>query len=183
MYVSGPTDVLPDAVEFRAVKGTKKFDLVVLANTLHEIPLNRWQGVFDEIQSVLADNGHVLVIEDQMPPVGELPHQDGFLILDPLELGKLFDADLETVPGANNRLTACLVPRAALGNVCNRTVNAAIEAVKARARREIGRLREPRAEKRSPREGREHALYAMLLVNAQLAQETLPRESPSGPPS
>jgi len=94
-------------------------DLTVLANTLHEVPVDDWLHLFEQIRHASKPAATLLVIEDQEPRIGELPHPRGFLILEKAEWEALVDAEIrERVDvHAGRRLTAFEIPVDSLGNV------------------------------------------------------------------
>lgn len=67
------------------------FDVVVLSNVLHEIPYSQWCSIFSDIQKLLKNNGYLLLIEDCLIPIGELPHSNGFIVFNTLHLKKLLN--------------------------------------------------------------------------------------------
>lgn len=166
------------AEELRACEGAsgRKFDLVLMANTLHEIPVTQWQRTLDDIRRVMTPEGELLIVEDQRPRIGELPHGQGFLILDKIELRELFRTEaIRGVEAMEGRLTAYAVPAAALTNVNAQSIHAALQLLERRALAEVERLRTRGAS--SAQAGRAHALYAMMSVNAQLTRRLIPTAS------
>lgn len=168
------------ADELRActVPGSRKFDLVLMANTLHEVPVQEWQSTFEDLAEVMTPQGELLLVEDQRPRIGELPYKQGFLILDRIDLRALFGVEVRGGEAQEGRLTAFLVPRAALRNVNADTIHAALRTLERRARDEVKRLRE-RGDP-SAKAGRLHALYAMMSINVQLIREQLPTGARTG---
>lgn len=72
----------------------KSFDLVILCNVLHEIESTEWKSLFSEngnITKLLKDDGHLLLVEDQHIPVGEKAYKHGFLVLDTIQIKRLFN--------------------------------------------------------------------------------------------
>ena len=60
----------------------ERADVVVLANTLHEVPVEDWLQLFEDVRRSSKPEASLLVIEDQEPRTGELPHPREFLILE-----------------------------------------------------------------------------------------------------
>jgi hypothetical protein len=143
--------------------------MIVLANTLHEIPVEDWLERFKQMRDASKPGATLLVIEDQEPRIGELPHPRGFLILEKNEWEALVDAEiLERVDErAGRRLTAFEIPVQSLGNVTMHRLGRALGLVRDRSMREIKRLRAEAAD--SHKAGRRHAFFAMLHLNATLA--------------
>jgi hypothetical protein len=135
-----------------------------------------WPSVFAQCQATLSPNGSLIIIEDQQPSIGELPHRHGFIVLDHIEAQALFGGtdtvhDLSSaVPEPfRGRVSVLQVPANHLSRATHETVRTALGHVQRRARAKIASLRESKAGELTQREGRLHALYAMLWVNAELA--------------
>jgi len=152
-------------------------DLVVMCNVLHEIDPEHWLSTFKECKDALRDGGSLIVIEDQLPAIGELPHHKGFIVLDHIEMEALFGGAKSVsecrvyVPEVyRGRISVIQVPRDALSAASNETKDSALAMVQKRARREIENLRRKANAGGTQRSGRLHALYAMLWMNAELAR-------------
>jgi SAM-dependent methyltransferase len=164
--------------DLRTLEGDEasRVDVVVACNVLHELAVDEWLATFETIKSVLRTKGRLILIEDQSPSVGELPHSRGFLILDLLETRRVFGDSVEvqsidaSVPAAwRDRVTAIEIPCAALALATGQTIGRALHAVQKRAELQLSQLRAVDPETGSTfRRGRLHALYAMLWVNAKL---------------
>lgn len=163
--------------DLRAI-ADERVDLVVLANTLHEIPVEDWLELFEDIPGVSKPDAQLVVIEDQEPRIGELPHPRGFLILEDSEWAALVGTQIQTRAGTWNgrRLTAFEIPVAGLAKARD-NLGAALDLVARRAIDEIRLLRA--ATDSSHRAGRRHAFLAMLHLNATLAQRIYPTRSAS----
>lgn len=144
-------------------------DVVVLANTLHEVPVEDWLKLFGQIRDASNPEATLLVIEDQEPRIGELPHPRGFLILEKNEWEALVDAEIgeQVDERAGRRLTAFEISIDSLGNTMKDRLIRALRLVRERSLREIKRLRAQSTD--SHRAGRRHAFFAMLHLNATLA--------------
>ena len=151
------------------------FDLVLLCNVLHEVPLEEWRVVLESVHRCLKDEGEAIVMEDQLISVGELPHPKGFLVLDLYAMRALFRASREELPdvmaGSGDRLSMIEIPRPVLGRFGELRWLEALRLVSERALREAEALR--RAGDSSWQAGRRHAFYAMLLLNARLCENHL----------
>jgi SAM-dependent methyltransferase len=154
------------------VPGKRRMDLVVMCNVLHEIPVRKWLECFQQVHDVLADDGQLVILEDQLLPVGELPHANGYIVLDDVALMSLFnsgDAIQFCSAERNGRLTAYGIPRKYLPGATTASIIDALKKVRNMAKEELLRLREGGPEQRSFQAGRRHAHYALLHTNAQLA--------------
>ena len=148
--------------------------LVVLCNVLHEIPPTDWLNMFSALKDVLLPEGRFVIIEDQEPSVGELPHDKGFLLLNKDELTQLFGGNTAYVedksPGkgiANGRISVLCVPHKHLKRAKQKTLSLALKSLHARANGEVNKLRAAGATEQ--RDGRRHALYMLLAFNANRA--------------
>jgi predicted ATPase/SAM-dependent methyltransferase len=181
-----PETYLVNTLEGFTVPDAELMDLVVMCNVLHEIPVGDWQRAFERIHDVLADGGHLVIFEDQTPSIGELPHADGYVILNEPALQHLFGSKNAVMPlpsERGERLTAFAVPRAFLKKVKPETIGKALGSVKRMAGERIRIIRDKRRDERSFQEGRLHAHYALLYANAHLASQQFPEpEERSAPP-
>ena len=148
--------------------------LVILCNVLHEIEPESWLKVFRDIDKLLAPEGALVIMEDLLPPVGELPNKRGYLLLDEYGLGRLFgDAKgVKVLQKREERLLAVEIPKRLVSNVTNETRKSALHHLRDYAKEQVARLRKQAAESPSHRLGREHAHYSMLYTNASLALDT-----------
>jgi len=111
-------------------------DCVVLCNVLHEIEPKQWMtllGPSGEIYESLAENGVLLIVEDQLLRDGERAHDYNFLVLSEHELKALFgvlpeNIDIASMPHPRypNRLKMHRVPRSLLANITNTTIAKAL---------------------------------------------------------
>lgn len=169
-YFNGIDDV-------RTKRGDESFDVIVMTNTLHEIPIDEWIPEIKEITKLLKNNGSLLIIEDCKIPVGELPHKKGFLVLNTLHLQMLFkieplkDTDFITndawqeKPEKKNRLMAHLIPKRLLTNISQDTIKTTLTELKATAIKEIKAIR---SQGTSYPEGLSHGFWIQQLANAEL---------------
>ncbi len=56
-------------------------DYVLLVNVLHEISPKFWPNVFSTIQVLLKDSGKLIIVEREELTVGEVPYDNGFLMI------------------------------------------------------------------------------------------------------
>ena len=156
--------------------GSTKMDVIVLCNVLHEIEPSKWKSLLHKLHSILADDGYLLIVEDDRMPVGEKAHRFGFVVLPEAGVRMLFRIEpgeefkcSDGHPESPGRLNAFLVPAEALGRVDEASVRAALKRTKECRIEELEKLRE----KKSPtaRDGRIHALLAQQLANIVLLEE------------
>jgi SAM-dependent methyltransferase len=169
-----PKSYLIESLDYLRLPDAPRMDLVVMCNVLHELPVKKWLRVFEDLAAVLAPDGHLVILEDQLPTVGELPHPHGYIILDELALKALFgssQAVLTLPPSKDGRLTAFAISRSTLLQVTLQGIRQALEMVSRRAKQKIQEIRTRTEKERSHQLGRQHAHYTLLYANAQLALE------------
>jgi energy-coupling factor transporter ATP-binding protein EcfA2 len=158
-------------------RGEGSFDYVVMCNVLHEIPLELWPSIFSmhgAIHRCLKKDGFLLLVEDMNIPIGEKPHQKGFLVLDTPELRTLFqirNGDSFSFSSVREgRLKAHYIPRECLSRMNLDSRRKALEEITHKAKQEIKSLR---AAAPSFQNGRLHGFWVQQLANAQLCLEAL----------
>ncbi|WNG20171.1 AAA family ATPase [Cystobacter fuscus] len=174
-----PEQYLVDSLYKLTGPGSAPMDIVVMCNVLHEVPVEDWQRCFNDISDVLAKDGRLVILEDQLPNVGELPHENGYVILDELALQELFRSQEAVCPlhtEANARLTAFAITRSALKKVTPKSIGKALGKVLKRAHAEIRQIRAVEMSQRTYQLGRRHAHFTLLYANAQLALERYPEK-------
>lgn len=157
------------------------FDVVVLSNVLHEISHSQWCPIFSDIKQLLKDDGYLLLIEDCLIPIGELPHSNGFVVFNTLHLKKLFkipsteinfiahDARFDSVE-QRGRLMAHLIPQSYLTNISTDTIKEALKELKKSAKTKIQEIRKGTT---SYSNGLAHGFWIQQLANAELCLEEL----------
>lgn len=152
------------------------FDVVVLSNVLHEIPHSQWHSIFSDIKQLLKSDGYLLLIEDCLIPIGELPHNNGFIVFNTLHLKKLLnipsseinfiahDARFDSIE-QRGRLMAHLIPQSYLTNISTDTIKEALKELKKSAKTEIQKIRK---ETPSYSNGLAHGFWIQQLANAEL---------------
>lgn len=150
------------------------FNLVILCNVLHEIKPENWLTVFRDIDALLAPDGILVVMEDLFPPVGELPNERGYLLLDEFGLGLLFGdpKGVKVLQKRENRLLAAEIPKPLVARVTKDTREKALQHLRDYAKEQVSRIRSEVMPSPSHRKGREHAHYSILFTNASLALES-----------
>ncbi len=160
-----------DSMADLKAKQAGKIDLVILSNVLHEIDINSWPKVFLDIANLFSEHGSLLVIEDLLPPVGELPNMWGYIILDQCGFEVLFDkVDLiEPGPTYKDRLLAIEVSRQNVAAVGKEKMKKALTHLRDKSEERISSLRNTDTNKRDHKTGRQHAHYTMLYTSASMA--------------
>lgn len=160
-----------DSMADLEAKQAGKIDLVILSNVLHEIDINSWTRVFSEIAKLLSENGSLLVIEDLLPPIGELPNMCGYLILDQHGFETLFEKVdmIKLKPPEEDRLLAIEVSRQSVAAVDWVKIQSALTHLRDKSEERISSLRNTDTNKRDHKTGRQHAHYTMLYTSASMA--------------
>lgn len=163
--------------------GMRTFDVVVLCNVLHEIPVAEWLkifGVSGRLLDLLKPEGHVLLVEDTLLPVGESPHPGGFLVLESAPLYEFLSCDVSEVirdtAKSSARLLAHLIPNKLLERPTQESLKKALTQVVKIADERITELRKISLDSGADsdgnaryRAGREHAFYVHQFTNATRA--------------
>ena len=80
LYGGEPQNYYNDISELRkAVNG--KADYVMLVNVLHEIDINCWLEVFQDIEALLKPQGELIIVERSELTIGEAPYRNRFLVV------------------------------------------------------------------------------------------------------
>lgn len=156
----------------------ERFNAIVMCNVLHEIDPSEWIGLFKKdgkITKLLKEDGFLLLVEDQLIPVGEKAYKNGFLVLTTLHLKELFaitsDEPFETHDQrGDKRLVAHIIPKSYLQRITHNTKIAALKSIREHASSNIKKLRE---EEPSYKNGRLHNFYVQQLANSVLAIDEL----------
>lgn len=160
---------------FFAEKSDGSIDVVVMCNVFHEIDPREWLPLFSPsslIMRSLADDGFLLLVEDQCIPVGERAHDYGFLVLDRSHLKTLFRATEEqmasfitAVSPSNSRLKAHLIPKKVLRQITTESRKDAIEQLAETALRAINAIR---ASAPTYSNGQQHGFWCQQFTNASI---------------
>jgi len=155
------------------------FDVVLMCNVLHEIPHTEWKSIFEDLKRLLKDDGKLLIIEDCKIPVGELPHQKGFVVFETIHLKDLFnisasdnllvahDARPDKDPG---RLMAHLIPATYLDKITPESKKKAFKDLRETA---LTNIKNIRTQERTYKNGLTHAFWVQQLANATLCLEEM----------
>ncbi len=153
------------------------FDYIVMCNVLHEIDPLKWLEVFigkHSLMRLLRTSGHLLVVEDQLLAVGEKAHAKGFLVLDALELKRLFAIKAEGIQSFPHpdraHLKAHKIAAGAIPGITASTRCAALQSLATTAKTQISALRTASINYRN---GRLHSFWAQQLANSTMALEEL----------
>lgn len=164
------------STEISDFENENQVDLVVACNFLHEVPHRDWRTHLAHIRDVLKPNGRLLVMEDREMPVGELPHRNGFIVLDLKALRDLMGSSTGVEEqGSDPRLGVTTITREALAKSLGadfpRRMERALVGLYQRETERVRRLRDQ--PDKTYKTGRNHARSAMSLVNITLALDEM----------
>ncbi len=169
IYEDGENRYFDDESSFINNTEENTFDMIVLSNVFHEIDHIYWNNVFGEgslINHGLKDDGVLLIIEDQLIPVGEKAYQNGFLVFDKAQFKKLFDIPNYNVEERRDgRLKAHFIEKSYLKNITTESKKVAIESLKTSAQRKVLEIRGLEANYEN---GKLHAFWTQQLANSYL---------------
>lgn len=174
IYENGENRYFDNKSLFKDNTEENSFDMIVLSNVFHEIDPIHWNDEFGKsslISYALKENGILLIIEDQLIPVGEKAYQNGFLVFDKEQFKKLFNIpDYGVKAERNGRLKAHYIEKKFLKNMTHETKKEAIESLKTRAKDKITEIR---LQDTSYENGKLHAFWTQQLANSYLAYSQL----------
>lgn len=170
IYENGGNRYFDSKSMFRDNTEENSFDMIVLSNVFHEIDPIYWNDEFGEsslINYALKENGILLIIEDQLIPVGEKAYKNGFLVFDKEQFKKLFNIpDYDVKEERNGRLKAHYIEKKYLSNMSNESKKEAIKSLEIRAKEKVTEIRSQEA---SYENGKLHAFWTQQLANSYLA--------------
>lgn len=164
--------------EFFSHKNDGCIDIIVMCNVLHEIPPKDWLDIFSDqsiVGRALNANGYLLLVEDQRIPVGELAHENGFIVLDTSHLRMLFSVDeqdnlnklfLCNDARGDGRLKAHLISKKLLLRLTSESRKRSINMLNATAKSEIKKLRTNGRTRYA--DGLLHAFWTQQFANTSL---------------
>ena len=142
---------------------------------LHEIPINQWTKSLNKIKKNLKPDGFLAIIEDTELPVGELPNDHGFLILNKEEmtilLGKETTFISSNIERYKNRIICGIIQGDSLNRMTKNILISTLEKLKYNSLNSIMEYRKSNNSELSL--GRLYALKANLYVNSELAMNQL----------
>lgn len=176
VYDTSEERLFRDLADIEKSDDIDKVNIAVMCNVLHEIPGDEWVSILNSkspLYRLLADDGFLLIVEVLELPVGEQPHNMGFLVLWEDEVKELFALEEGNnvfcrKHEKNADLVAYTIPKKALKEVTNATYKKAIEMLKDNSLKEVKELRESGNEGKY-KAGRKHAFWSQQYINAMLA--------------
>ncbi len=156
----------------------EKYDLIVMVNVLHEISIKHWKETLNTVKSALTFDGYLAIVEDTELPIGELPNENGFLLLGKEEFKILLgDKTSFITPDTaqyKNRIICSLVHRGDIAFMTNNILIKTLETLKMNSLKSIKDFRKQPS--KDVKLGRLYALKANLFVNAELSLKWLYNE-------
>ncbi len=112
-------------------KENNKFDIIILSNVIHEVPILEWKDIFSNIKSFLNDDGYLVFMEAKNLAKGEDPTGAGFLLLDEMAVEILFDLKLSKLWRKEiddyGKSYCYLIPKKELKNIDNARIKTTME--------------------------------------------------------
>lgn len=155
------------------------FDVIVMCNVLHEIDPIEWLSLFSPdgyLAEALSDKGILLIVEDQVMPIGEKAYQNGFIVLDTPELKDLFcitetDKDFGYSDARNDgRLKAHRIKKEYFTRISNESRITALTALNKKACQNVIDVRK---EEVNYPNGKIHGFWLQQYANTSLALNQL----------
>ena len=168
-----------DETTLLSKKTNRSIDIIVMCNVFHEIDPAKWNDLFKSkgiINTLLKDDGVLLIVEVQKMMHGEKAHKNGFIVFDSLQFKELFKIDPEKDEYKifdernDGRLKAHLIPKKCISNYSEETKREALNSLMEQARDEIKKLRRTEPNYRN---GTLHAFWTFQLANARLALDEI----------
>jgi ABC-type multidrug transport system ATPase subunit len=165
----------------RLTLGHSFFDIVTLCNVMHEIKPIFWCDVFNGINEIINDDGYLLIIEDCKMTIGELPHENGYIVFNTGHLRRLFDIPISEEKFIANdarfdskdqmgRLMAHLIPKKYISNISTRSIRDSVIELQETSIAEIEKVRKL---KRTYHNGIAHAFWTHQVSNTYLCLREL----------
>jgi len=153
----------------------KTFDFVLLCNVLHEIEIGEWEQCLKNVVASLKHTGFLVVIETKTLSKGEKIGKTGFVLLDSLELKKLFGLSSEPALiniGPNREKIICaLIRKSRIKEISKKTVFETLKLLEINTLKKIKALRDTDQITPNYELGRKLAFLSQQHINARLGQD------------
>jgi len=146
------------------------YDIILLANVLHEIDLSKIIGSLKAIKRCLKKEGVIVVIEDLILRKGEMPNEKGYFVFNQNELKTLFNSKKDlavTLPELDHhkeRLMCAIISRQNIGSITKPNLEKAIIELKNRSFKQAIKLRQ----EKGYNEGRTYGFYIQQYMNCEI---------------
>lgn len=157
-----------------------KYDIIILMNVLHEIPVDEWTDVLNNIGKCLAEDGRLVFIEVKNLTHGEQPYgNNGFLILNDDAVKKCFPR-AEKISFEENKSNAWIIDKSSLMSLTEQMVIDAITILQQTTKGKLEKAYNERIEiaKTKRKENieihaRKYAFISQQYINSEFALELL----------
>ncbi len=162
----------------------QSFDLIVLCNVLHEIPVAKWKSSLDKIIDSLKSEGFLMIIEAKVLSKGEKVGKVGYLLLNPDEIIKLFSLKGKSEDYIYNKnlaeeekekIVCVAINESELGAVSEDSMKETMKFLNDRTLNKIGEIKEKKEKdaRNNSKLGRDLAFLSQLHINSELALRVL----------
>lgn len=164
-----------------------KYDFAIVLNVLHEIDINDWVKTINKIVDSLKKDGFLILVEDNEIPIGELPNDNGLLLLGEKEMKHLLSESSLFVKHSKDaykdRITCCVVKADLIKKINKEKVLSTLKILKERMFEEIEDMKgNGEIEKdNSHKYGRLFALKTVNYVDAESAIRKLEHKAQPKP--
>jgi len=150
-----------------------RYDFILLANVLHEIPVSSWENVINKIINSLKEDGFLMIIEPKILTKGEKIDDSGFIILNENAIQVLFELPCDIpsffIDENKEKITSVIIKKSNLKKIEKKSIIKALNKVKENSFDNFKQLIENERETTNNySNGRKTAFYTMQFMNAQL---------------
>lgn len=161
-----------------------KYDIVILMNVLHEIPVNEWTEVLNSIGKYLSEDGKLIFIEVKNLTHGEQPYgNNGFLVLNDEAVKKCFPT-AKKISFETNKSNAWLIDKSSLTELTKKMVTDAIKTLRQITKEELKKAYDERISIAKRKEienvkinARKYAFTSQQYINSGFALELLNQDN------
>lgn len=163
----------------------KKYNCVVLMNVLHELGINEWITLFEQIKNCLNPDGMLIFAEAKVLRIGEQPHcKNGYIVFGEKQIRILFGKEgynsqmaiLHTDLEQNEKSEFIIIPAVELDNISQDNIKEALNSLKTETFETLKNMNEERIkcvqENMTPSfTYRKYAFIAQQYINTKMAIE------------
>jgi ABC-type multidrug transport system ATPase subunit len=163
-----------------------KFDIVLFANVLHEIPVTEWVDLFhNRLYKLLSDEGVLLVLENSEMLTGENAHKFGFLAIDSESIKKVFQNNAivcisnqlplpsNVSPEKIRRVQAHVIGRENIPNVSQKSILEMLNNIQQKAIAEITNIK--KSDKKDLVQGKKLGFFYQQYASSSMALDEISR--------
>ena len=157
-----------------------KYDIIILMNVLHEIPVDEWTDTLNKIGKCLVEEGKMIFIEVKNLTHGEQPYgNNGFLVLNDEAVKKCFP-NVKKISFEQNKSNAWVIDKLSLTTLTEAMVIEAIKSLRQTTKNELKIAYDERIAiaKRKQKgnvtiKARKYAFISQQYINSGFALESL----------